>query len=252
MRRTLLTLLSAAALVAPAAAEPAPDDAVAVVNKAIKAHGGEEALTKYKAVQASSKGKITLPGVGEVEFTQEVASMLPDKVKETLHLTIQGKQVDVVTIMNGDTYSIEAAGNEVPINDDVKKALKEAQYMLKVVKLTPLVKDKGYELSLIGETKVEDKPAVGVLVKSKDHNDVSLFFDKETGLLAKLEHRTTDPTSGKEVTEERIIVSYGDKGEKGVLLPKEVVIKHDGEVFLKAEATEATVLESLDDSTFKK
>ena len=94
--------------------------------------------------------------------------------------------------------------------------------MLKVVKLTPLVKDKGYELSLIGESKVEDKPAVGVLVKSKDHNDVSLFFDKETGLLAKLEHRTTDPTSGKEVTEERIIVSYGDKGEKGVLLPKEV------------------------------
>ena len=93
---------------------------------------------------------------------------------------------------------------------------------------------------------------MGVLVKSKDHNDVSLFFDEETGLLAKLERAPTGPDGGKEVAEERIVVSYGDKGEKGVLLPKEVVIKHDGEVFLKAEATEATVLESLDDSTFKK
>ena len=225
---------------------------LAVVNKAIKAHGGEEALTKYKAGQASSKGKITLPGVGEVDFTQEVASMLPDKLKETLHLDIGGKQIDVVTIMNGDTVSIEAAGKDVPITDDIKKALKEAQYMLKVGKLVPLVKDKSYELSLIGESKVEGKPVVGVLVKSKDHKDISLFFDKETGLLAKLEHRTAEPMTGKEITEERIIVSYGDKGKEGIPLPKEVLIKHDGETFMKVEVVEASILESLDDSTFKK
>ena len=225
---------------------------LAVVNKAIKAHGGEEALIKYKAAQSSSKGKITLPGVGDVDFTQEVAVMFPDKLKETLHLDVGGKQIDIVTIMNGDTVSIEAAGKDVPITDDVKKALKEAQYMLKLGKLVPLTKDKGYELSLIGESKVEDKPVVGVLVKSKDHKDVSLFFDKETGLLAKLEHRTAEPMTGKEITEERIIVSYGDKGKEGLSLPKEVLIKHDGETFMKAQIVEASVLESLDDSTFKK
>jgi hypothetical protein len=252
MRCTLLSLLSTAVLVSFAAADPAADDALAVVNKGIKAHGGEEALTKYKAGQASSKGKITLPGVGEVDFTQEVASMLPDKLKETLHLDIGGKQIDVVTIMNGDTVSIEAAGKDVPITDDIKKALKEAQYMLKVGKLVPLVKDKSYELSLIGESKVEGKPVVGVLVKSKDHKDISLFFDKETGLLAKLEHRTAEPMTGKEITEERIIVSYGDKGKEGIPLPKEVLIKHDGETFMKVEVVEASILESLDDSTFKK
>ncbi len=253
MRRTLLPLLAAAVLVGPAAADPAPDDAaIAVINKAIKAHGGEEALTKYKAVQASSKGKITLPGVGEVDFTQEVATMLPDKVKETMHLDIDGKQITIVTLMNGDVVSIEAAGKDVPITDEIKMALKEAQYLMKVVKFVPLLKDKSYELSLIGEDKVEGKPVVGVLVKSKDHKDVSLFFDKETGLLAKLEHRTAERTTGKEVTEERIVVSYGDKGKEGIPLPKEVLIKHDGETFMKAEVVEASVLESLDDSTFKK
>jgi hypothetical protein len=253
MRRLLLPLLSAALLVRPAAADPAPDEAAtAVLNKAIKAMGGEETLIKYKATQASSKGKITLPGVGEVDFTQEVATMFPDKVKETLHLNVGGNNVDVVTIMNGDTISIDAGGKAVPITDDIKKAIKEAQYLLKVVRLVSLVKDKDYDLSLIGESKVEGKAAVGVLVKSKDHKDVSLFFDKETGLLAKVEHRTVEPMTGKEVTEERIIVRYGDKGKEGIPLPKEVLIKHDGDTFLKAETTDASVLESLDDSTFKK
>ena len=253
MHRTLSALLSAAVLVGFAAADPAPDDAaIAVVNKAIKAHGGAEALTKYKAAQVSSKGKITLPQVGEVDFTQEVATMLPDKMKETMHLDIGGKQVDIVTIMNGDAASVEAAGKDVPITDDVKKVLKEAQYAMRVAKLAPLVKDKVYELSLIGEIKVEGKPTMGVLVKSKDHKDVSLFFDKETGLLAKLERRTVEPTTGKEITEERIIVRYGDKNKEGMPMPKEVVVKHDGDTFLKVEIVEATLLESLDESTFKK
>ena len=195
-----------------------------------------------------------MPGVGEVDFTQEFATMLPDKVKETMHLDIDGKQITIVTLMNGDVVSIEAAGKDVPITDEIKMALKEAQYLMKVVKFVPLLKDKSYELSLIGEDKVEGKPVVGVLVKSKDHKDVSLFFDKETGLLAKLEQlsRRAERTTGKEVAEERIVVSYGDKGKEGIPLPKEVLIKHDGETFMKAEVVEASVLESLDDSTFKK
>ncbi|HVS37532.1 MAG TPA: hypothetical protein VMS17_18355 [Gemmataceae bacterium] len=253
MRGTLLSVLSLGVLVGFAGARSAADDAAtAVINKAIKAQGGEEALTKYKAAQVSSKGKITLPGVGEVEFTQEIASMLPDKVKESMHLTIQGQQVNITTIMNGDKYSIQAADKDVPISDEIKNALKEGQYMLKVARLVSLVKDKGYDLSLIGESKIEDKPVVGVLVKSKDHKDVSLYFDKETGLLAKMEHRTVDPSGGKEITEERIILAYRDKGPEGIVLPKEVLVKHDGETFLKAQVVDASVLESLDDSTFKK
>src|SRR6516164_5065377 len=182
MRRTLLPLLSIGLLLGlTAGSRAADDDPKAVLAKAIKAHGGEEALTKYKATQSKTKGKLfNLPVIGEAEFTQEAASMLPDKAKETMTLDVGGQKVNVVTIMNGDTFSIESAGMDVPITDDIKKALKGAQYMMKVARLVSLVKDKDYELSALGEVKVEDKPAVGVQVKSKGHNDISLFFYKDT------------------------------------------------------------------------
>ncbi len=78
-----------AALLIPVASVHAADDPKAIVTKAIEAHGGTEALTKLKAGRSSLKGKLTLPGVGEVDFTQEAAYMMPDKVREALELTVE-------------------------------------------------------------------------------------------------------------------------------------------------------------------
>src|SRR5438105_379238 len=91
----------------------ADDDPKAILEKAIKAHGGEEFLMKNKAARAVNKGKISIPGVGEAEFTQSVQYMLPDKLKDSLELTIMGQKIVVATVMNGDKLSIEAAGKAV-------------------------------------------------------------------------------------------------------------------------------------------
>src|SRR5262249_28344666 len=214
-------------------------------------HGGEDDLAKYKAAQATNKGKITLPGVGEVEFTQNLSYMLPDKIKDVMELSVGGQKINVVTVANGDKISIEVNGKAIEVPDQAKEALKDARHMMKVARLVPLVREKGYELSLIGEVKVEDKPAIGVRVSAKDQKDINLFFDKETGLLAKLEHRTADPTGGNEVTEERIILEY-QKNKDGIPMPKKVVVRHDGKTFIEAEVIEATLLEKLDDSEFTK
>jgi len=258
MRRTFSPLLSVAALLgllalgATSAARAADDDARAIVVKAIKAHGGEEALTKFKAGRAKTKGKIDIAGVGEVEFTQDVVSMLPDKLKDTMEMQIAGMTITVVTLVNGDKISIEAAGKEVPINDAIKKALKDALHMSKVARLVPLVKDKNIELSLLGEADVEGKKTRGVLVKAKGEKEISLYFDKETGMMTKVEHRTIQPGAEKEITEERIVLEY-NKPEKGsIATPKKVLVKHDGKKFLEAEVTEAKALEKIDDSEFKK
>jgi len=251
MRRTRFALLSAVVLLGLAAAARAADDDVkAIVTRAIKAHGGEETLTKYKAAQSKNKGKITIAGVGEVDFTQELSLMQPDKLKDVMELQIGGKTISVVTIANGDKLSIDADGKAVDINDDIKEALKDAQHMMKTARLVTLLKDKENELSLVGEVKVEDKPAVGIRVASKGHKDISLFFNKDTGLLAKVEFRAKSPMGGKEYTEERIILEY--EKTNGIPRPKKVLVKHDGEKFLEAEVVEAKFLEKLDDSEFKK
>ena len=251
MRHTLLPLLFAVLLVGPAA-RAADDDIKAILIKAVKAHGGEKALTKYKATRSKAKGKLVIPDVGEVEFTQEVSMMFPDKFKETMDLTIGGNQVQVVTIANGDKISIEAGGKEVPLTDALKGVMKDAQHVMKASRLLPLLQDKGLELSQLGEVKVEGKPAVGVRVSSKGRKDLSLYFDKVTGLLAKVERRAIEPTSGKEYTEERIVLEYNKPNKLGFPTPKKVLVKQDGKKFMEAEVTESTQLEKIDASEFEK
>ncbi len=187
------------------AADDQPKD---IIAKAIKAHGGEEVLSKNKAGTSKGKGKITIPGAGEVEFTQESAHMVPDKFKESIEMSIGGQSISVLTIVNGDKTTLVVNGTEMDLPDVAKESLKNAGHMLKVGKLVPLLKDKEYELSLIGEDKVEGKPAIGIRITAKDKKDISAYFDKETHLLAKIEIRTNDPFTQKEINEERIIAEY--------------------------------------------
>jgi hypothetical protein len=252
MCRALLPLVSAVLLSFVPGTRGADDEAKAILLKAIKAHGGEETLTRYKASQGKNKGKIKLPELGEVEFTQEVSAMQPDKFKEVMELDIANKKVRVVTIVNGDKASIERNGEEVKLTGGIKAALKEAQYALKAARMVALVKDQGYELATLGEVKVEGKPAVGVRISSKGHKDLNLYFNKETGLLAKVEKRGTNPTDDKEFTEERIILQYGEKTKEGMLVPRKILVKRDGETFMEVEVQEAKFLEKLDDSEFAK
>jgi hypothetical protein len=252
MYRTLLAVLCFVLLGFVAGVRGADNEAKAIITKAVKAHGGEEALLKYKGAQAKNKGKLKLPGLGEVEIIQEIAVMQPDKFKEVVEFEIMNQKVRVETVVNGDKASIEANGKAVPLTDDIKKTLKEAQYTIKAARLAALVKDKGYDFESLGEIKVDGKPALGVRITSKGHKDINMYFNKETGLLAKVESRSSDPTTGKEFTEERIIMSYGEKGKEGIPVAKKVVVKHDGELFLEAEVVEYKLLEKIDDSEFTK
>ncbi len=246
MRTCLIaSLLGGLLLTAGARAE---DETRAVIARAIKAHGGEEALTKYPAGQTKAKGKLEI--LGGLEFTQEGSFMLPDKIKEVMEMEVMGQKVRVVSVFDGTKAFIQANGQDVPITDSIKEAFKDGIYAIKVARLVPLLKEKEFELSALGEVKVEGKPAVGVRVARKGQKDVSLFFNKETGLLAKVEHRTVDAMSGNEVTEERIITEYGKMD--GVPTAKKVVVNRDGNKFMEVEVLETKRLEKLDDSEFAK
>jgi len=229
------------------------DDPKAIVARAIKAHGGEEFLTKHQAVQTSEKGKITVPGVGEVDFTDEAAYMLPDKSKHTIEFEVMNLKVRFVALSNGGTVAVDATvnGQVADLGTNFKEAYKIVPHVLRVAHLAPLLKDKGFELSLIGEDKVEEKKVIGVRVTQKGQKDVSVYFDKETGLIAKLEYQTVDSSNGKEITEERIIKEYA-KNKDDILVPKKMLVKQEGKTFAEIETIEMKYLEKLDDSEFKK
>ena len=251
MSRSLALLLSVAVPLALAPVARAADEPKDVIAHAIKAHGGEEFLTKNKAAQSKNKGKINIPGVGEAEFTQEVAYMLPDKFKDSMELKIMNQNVRVLTLVNGDKAVIEVNGKAIDIPDGAKTAIKEVGHVLSVARLVPLLKDKKYELSIIGEDKVGGKEVVGVRIATKGQKDVSLYFDKKTHLLAKMTFRSADPMTGNEIDEERIVTEY-QKTKDGIQIPKKVALKRDGKDFLEAEVLEMQFLEKIDEGEFKK
>ena len=249
-RRSLLVAALAVALVP--SLSRAADEPKDVIAKAVKAHGGEEFLKKHLAHSSNEKGKIDLPGVGEVEFTSESAFMLPNKIKQVMSFTVMNQNVTVTVKALGDTvFGETAVGNmKVDISNDVKDGLKDVPHMLEVGQLYPLL-GKDYTLGTFGEEKVNGKAAVGITVSKKGQNDITMFFDKETHLMVRMDSRGKSPTGGAEVNQTRIIEEYG-KTKDGIPVPKKVTVKHDGKDFLKAEVSDTQYLEKLPDAEFKK
>ncbi len=223
------------------------EGSLAVVEKAIKAHGGEEKLAKLKAANLTAKGSLDIMGQ-TFEFSQESWVMAPDKFKEKSELDIGGQKITVVTVMNGDKITLNANGMDVDLPDVMKDDLKDAVWLLRFGTIAGL-KSKELQLSPLGESQVNNKPAIGVKVSAKGHKDVNLFFDKESGLLAKSERRALDFNTQQEMKEERFVSEYQEV--QGIKVPKKLLVHRDGQKFLEAEVTSAKYLEKLDDNIFQ-
>ena len=142
------------------------------------------------------------------------------------------------------------------LGDDVKELDKDALtegleqgHAGHVAGLYPLT-DKAYTLAATGEIKVNDKPALGVKVSAKGHRDVTLYFDKESGMLVKSEHTVKDEGSGQEVQEESFYSEY--KEVQGTKQPMKFTVNRDGKLWVQGEASEVHLSEKLDDNAFAK
>lgn len=226
----------------------ADDQVKAVIEKAVKAHGGEANLTKYKAVVQSGKGVLALQGM-ELEFTATISGQLPDKVREEIHLESMGQKLDIIRVFNGKEGWTAGMGQTQPFSDAEIKEAKNSMFENYVENLVPLLKDKELKVELIGDDKVDDKPVVGVKVSAKDQNEIKLYFDKDSGLLVKSARKAIGPNE-MEVLSESFYQDYKDVS--GIKVPMKETTKHDGAKFLEINVTDAKVLEKLDDSTFAK
>jgi hypothetical protein len=247
MRKCLTGALAMGLLLAGSSWASAQDDAKSILEKAVKAHGGAEKLSQIKAQQAKSKGRLEL--LGGLDFTQESTFQYPTKFKEAMHLSVMGNMVDVVTVFNGKDGWISAMGQTMPLEGDQMEAVKEAMDMLTLARLA-FLGGKDYELAGLGESKINDRPCVGVKISRMGKKDVNLYFDKETNLLTKLEHRVKDPMAGMEVNEERFISEYQEMD--GMKVAKKASIHRDGKKFMDIEILEVKFLDKVEDGAFEK
>ncbi len=251
MRSLMFALAAATVAVAGAAAQDAkPAEAKAVVEKAIKAHGGAAALDKYPASTSKFKGQMALFGL-DIDFTGDLTAQLPDKVKMTIDADINGMKMAFVQVVNGDKVKNMVGGQATPVGDKEKAELKMMLKMLEVSNLTPLLTDK-YTIKAEKDDKVADADAAVVLVTGKDFKDTRLFFDKKTGLLVKTVRQglaPEGPTGGtKEVTEETVMSEF--KVFDGVKQPTKSVVNHDGKKFMTMTVTEMKMMAKADPKAF--
>jgi hypothetical protein len=220
-------------------------DAKAAIDKALKAMGGAEKVAKFKA--GTWKAKATGEAGGNtITLTTEGTWQGLAKIRLDAEVEVGGKTEKALFVINGDKGWMKSKDTVRDAPEGELPMIKEAFYALRLPHLLPGLKDKAFKLSSLGEAKVNDKAAIGVTVAHKDHKDVSLFFDKETGLPVKSEVRLIEPND-KEITIEYF---YSDFREAdGVKHPMKITVKAGGKEIV-VEISEIKSKDKVDDSEF--
>jgi hypothetical protein len=217
-------------------------DALAIVDDAIKAHGGVDALAKAQAYTRKGTGNVK-PFDKEMSLTEELTVSLPDRMRLSSEID---KTAHVLVVLNGDKGWQSTGGPASEVGAIRLKEVADEASVLWLATLTPLKKDI-FILKPLSEKKVNDKPAVGISVSAKSRPEVRMYFDKGSHLLVKIEREALQ--GGKKVDKE---YQYGDYKEvDGVKLPGRLTELMNGNKFSEITVT-SYKLHKPDDATFSK
>jgi len=249
MRHSRHAILAFGFLMASVTSLQADDkEAQALVAKAIKAHGGADALAKFTGSVAKFKGKFHGMGAA-IDMTGEISSQGADKLKVDVSVEAGGQTFQIVTVFDGDKGWIRVGNNTMALDKDQIAETREQAHAGWVATLTPLT-GKGFTLATTGELVVKEKPALGVKVSAKGRRDVMLYFDKQTGMLVKYESHVKDEGTGQEVTEEAFVSAY--KEVQGTKQAMKFTTKRDGKLYVEGEVTDYQLVDKLGADVFAK
>jgi hypothetical protein len=221
-------------------------DPMTILDKAIKALGGEEKLKK--AIASSWKSKLTINFNGNTnDFTGKSTVEGLDHYRTEVEGEFGGNPFKAVTVLNGDKGWRKFGDNPMDLDADGLADEKRRVYLQVIPGLILPLKDKAFKLAVAAEEKVGDKPVSGVKATGPDGKDFTLFFDKESGLPVKLVAKVIG-FQGDEYTEETTYKDYKDFN--GIKKATKAESKRDGEDFITAEMTDFKVLDKVDPKTF--
>lgn len=245
MQKTILMLSAMVLTVGTASAQD--DKAKAVIESAIKAHGGAENLNKLKATSADFDGTISVFDM-DLKFTGSTVTQSPDKMMLNISIDVGGAKQNIKQIVNGDTVLMTVGGEKQEINDEMKKELKQGPLMSDVARLTPLLSDKGYTVKVVGDEDVDGKPATVLSVSSMELKEVKLYFDKKTNLLVMTKRDSVSPGTEEAVVETSMLSDY--KMVDGLMTAMKTTVKHDDKDFMTMTMKSVKNMEKADAKSF--
>ena len=220
--------------------------AKAVVDKAIKAMGGEEKLSKIKAFSTKGKGTIVVDG-GEIAFTFETTAKGLGQFRSSFEGEVGGAKFSGATVIDGGKGWRKLDADVKKMEGDELGHEKRNAYLEVTPVLPVLLNGKGFKLDLVGDEKVDGKPATAVRVTGPDGKDFTLYFDKMTDLPIKLNGRVVD-YEGKEFTQDSTFEDYKDFN--GVKVATKSKSLKNGAKFVDVDGVEFKPLDDVDPDTF--
>lgn len=222
-------------------------DTNAILDKAIKALGGEEKLGKATTVAWKSKGTITLNG-SDNEFTSHSTLQGLDHYRSEFEGKFGDNDFKGVTVLNGDKGWQKFGDNDMEMDANAVTNEKHRINIAAIPTTLVQLKGKGFKIESTADDKVGDKPAVGIKVTGPEGKEFKLYFDKESGLPVKLVATVAGFGGGDEYTQETTFTDY--KNFDGIKKATKISSKRDGEKFVDIEITEFKVLDKVDAETF--
>jgi truncated hemoglobin YjbI len=223
--------------------------AKAVIDRAIRALGGEEKLTAaLKGCTWKTKGTLSIIGSeGPISTDSTIAGL--GRYRYKFKAEFGGMEIEGISVLNGDKGLRSFAGNDMELDKDELTNESRIAYLLASSALIVPLKQSGFSCESEGEENVNNKPAVVLKVIGPDGMDSKLYLDRQSGLPVKQEARITN-FRGQEVTQETLFSDYKEMG--GIQKAARTIVKHDGEKYLELETTEFKILDKVDPKLFEK
>jgi outer membrane lipoprotein-sorting protein len=248
MRSSVFPLAALFLFCATARADDAAD-ARALVEKGIKATG-QKPGDKPGALTWKDKGKFTAAGMA-MDYTGDWAFQGPDKYRFAVNAEVEGMKFTFIAISNGNKAWESALGMTQEMTEDKLEYFLNQTYALNVTSLLPLLADKEFKLATAGEKDVNGKKTAVVTVTRDKKPTVTLYFDKQTGLLVKSGGKVKDEFQGwKEVPEEVFYDDYKDVGGRKYFSKMKIV--RDGKPMIETTISDQKLSDKLDAKLFEK
>jgi hypothetical protein len=253
----LLSLLPQCLGVWVVAQEPAADAArtaaLAIVTRAIEAHGGADALMAQPALTIRIKGH-TISSSAETPtqpFVSRSTRLLPDKMRQEIRVGRERGEdepgpADYVVVVNGNSGWMMTGGQ---VFDLSAVELARLQLELLVMQASTLVPLKAPDVKLRIVTEVDAPHSDVVAVQFPKSPELRLSFDRKSHLLVKTEYYTTDG-AGNTIYQENFYDQFKPVG--GVKRFFHYAVRRDGEAYAEGEIVEYLPAKTADEKLFTK
>lgn len=176
-----------------------------IVERAVEAMGGTRALetesARYMKLEGSVGDGANLPVQAQVRMLLETRTMVGNKANSSGFVEVAGARSELTHITNGNKGWTIDNHKVIEMSEEELKEREQSSYEDRVIGLVSLLEDPEYKLEMLAVKKIQDRPANGIRVSRKQHPDIKLYFDKETGLLTQIcsiKKRNGEP--GEEIT----------------------------------------------------